>query len=246
MDIRKFHDSLLHFTSVNTIEEVRSLCESLVARLGFDSFVYALRIPSQLSESRLIVITTYPEDWLEHYFAKEYSLNDPVMDYCKQHVVPVQWHDIHMKSASVGLTIMHEAAEFGLKNGLTVPVHAPHGEMAIFSMVLDRELRFSREVTQHAMPFIQLFASYLHEAVRRVSELATADEGKRNLTWREQECLRWVADGKTSWEISKVLNLSERTVNFHLKNAAVKLDVFNRQHAVVKAVMKGLLHPRPF
>ena len=194
----------------------------------------------------MIVISTYPDNWIEHYFANDYGLNDPVMEYCRQHVVPVQWDDAVLKCSSMGLKVMNEASEFGLKNGITVPVHAPHGEMAIFSMVLDREARLSRDVTQQAMPLIQLFASYLHEAVRRVSELGTADDGKKNLTWREQECLRWVADGKTSWEISRLLNLSERTVNFHLKNASIKLDVFNRQHAVVKAVMKGLLHPRHF
>lgn len=159
MDIQKFHDSLQYFTVVSSIDEVRAHCESLVAQLGFDTFVYALRIPSQLSESRLIVITTYPEDWIDHYFARDYSLIDPVMSYCKQRIVPVQWHDLLVQSSKPSLKVMNEASEFGLKNGITVPIHAPHGELAIFSMVLDRELRHSKEVTQHAMLFIQLFAS---------------------------------------------------------------------------------------
>ncbi|MDF0522996.1 helix-turn-helix transcriptional regulator [Bradyrhizobium yuanmingense] len=34
--------------------------------------------------------------------------------------------------------------------------------------------------------------------------------------------------GKSSWEIAKILNISENTVNFHLKNAIRKLGTTNR------------------
>ena len=45
------------------------------------------------------------------------------------------------------------------------------------------------------------------------------------LTGRELECLEWVSHGKTSWEIGTILDLSERTVNFHLSNACLNLGV---------------------
>ena len=40
--------------------------------------------------------------------------------------------------------------------------------------------------------------------------------------------------------------MAESTANFHLRNAMLKLDVSNRQHAVAKAALQGLIHPRPF
>ncbi|HBI83968.1 MAG TPA: helix-turn-helix transcriptional regulator [Alcaligenaceae bacterium] len=61
------------------------------------------------------------------------------------------------------------------------------------------------------------------------------------LTGRELECLEWVSHGKTSWEIGTILDLSERTVNFHLRNACQKLGVYGRQHAVAKALKSGML-----
>lgn len=170
---------------------------------------------------------------------------DPVLKFCRQHVIPIQWHELPQQANSESEQFMNEAAEFGLKNGISMPIHSPQGELGVFSLALDRRLVAAQDVTQHAMPYVQLLASHLHEAVRRVFELASP-VGKLQLTTREQECLRWIADGKTSWEIGQLLGMSERTVNFHLNNAMVKLDVCNRQHAVAKAVLQGLVNPRPF
>lgn len=65
---------------------------------------------------------------------------------------------------------------------------------------------------------------------------------KTPLSGRELQCLEWVSLGKTSWETAYILGLSERTVNFHLRNACRKLNVYGRQAGVVKAVRLGLLH----
>lgn len=61
------------------------------------------------------------------------------------------------------------------------------------------------------------------------------------LSSRETECLHWAAVGKTSWETAQILEVRERTVNFHLGNAFGKLNVNNKQAAVARALMLGLL-----
>ena len=61
------------------------------------------------------------------------------------------------------------------------------------------------------------------------------------LSGRELQCLNWVATGKTSWETAAILGLSERTVNFHIKNACRKLNVYGRQAGVTQALRLGLL-----
>lgn len=64
---------------------------------------------------------------------------------------------------------------------------------------------------------------------------------KVTLTKRETEVLRWISNGKTTWEISVILLLSEATIAFHVKNLMCKLDVHNRQQAVVVALRSGLI-----
>lgn len=61
------------------------------------------------------------------------------------------------------------------------------------------------------------------------------------LTNREQECLQWASQGKTSWEIGKILGITERTANFHINNACRKLSVRSRQAAIAIALSSGIL-----
>ena len=63
------------------------------------------------------------------------------------------------------------------------------------------------------------------------------------LSDREKQCLGWAAAGKSSWDISVILNISEHTVNFHVKNAMKKLGTTRRTCAVVKAIGLGLIDP---
>ena len=55
------------------------------------------------------------------------------------------------------------------------------------------------------------------------------------------EVLGWLKEGKTSWEIAVLLQISERTVNFHVANIMKKMDAKNRTQAVAIALSKGLM-----
>ena len=245
MNIDQFYTALNDFSTAKSIEDITALCRVHCERLGFDAFVYALRIPTHFSNSRLVLLKGYPDQWLEHYFNHAYYEIDPTIAYCADHVTPVQWHDLPKALSARGMQMMNEAGEFGLKAGISMPMHSPHGEMGVLSFALDRPLNTSRAITQHAMPYIQILAGHIHESVRRVLNMDNVNS-ETTLTIREQECLKWAADGKTSWEISRLLNLSERTINFHLNNSMRKLDASNRQHALIKATLLGLIRPSPF
>jgi DNA-binding NarL/FixJ family response regulator len=61
------------------------------------------------------------------------------------------------------------------------------------------------------------------------------------LTAREQEVLQLLARGLRNKEIAARLNVSERTVNFHLANIYQKLNVSGRTEALSKALEQGLI-----
>ncbi|MEM9221753.1 MAG: LuxR C-terminal-related transcriptional regulator [Pseudomonadota bacterium] len=63
------------------------------------------------------------------------------------------------------------------------------------------------------------------------------------LSAREVDCLQWVARGKTNWEVSRILSISENTVRYHLKNVFRKLDATSRSSAVMRAIQAGLIEP---
>ena len=63
----------------------------------------------------------------------------------------------------------------------------------------------------------------------------------RALSQREVECLRWTAEGKTAWEVGRILGISGQTAARHLSNAVRKMGCTNKAHAVAKALRRGLI-----
>lgn len=61
------------------------------------------------------------------------------------------------------------------------------------------------------------------------------------LTDRETEALTWVAKGKSSSDIAVLMNVSERTVNFHINNVIRKLGVATRVQAAIRCALLGLI-----
>lgn len=62
-----------------------------------------------------------------------------------------------------------------------------------------------------------------------------------SLTDRELEALTWVARGKSSIDIAVLMNVSERTVNFHVNNVIRKLGVATRVQAAIRCALLGLI-----
>ncbi len=108
----------------------------------------------------------------------------------------------------------------------------------------------SRRVSSLAMTFERLDLSPMEKTVVRAAGLTLAErtamlrappEDAPKLTGREYDCLAYVAAGKSDWEISVILNLSQATVRFHVDNARRKLDATTRTHAVARATASGLI-----
>ncbi len=85
---------------------------------------------------------------------------------------------------------------------------------------------------------LELVIPHFHEALRRVSNIA---KNGLSLTSKETEILKWVKQGKTTWDISTILGISERTVKFHVANILRKLDATTRAHAVAIALERKII-----
>ena len=84
-----------------------------------------------------------------------------------------------------------------------------------------------------------LLADALHNSFAK-SQQESGDR-KIKLGKREHQVLSWTSQGKTSFEIAKILGLSENTINNYVLNATKKLGASNRSHAVSKAIHLGLI-----
>jgi LuxR family quorum sensing-dependent transcriptional regulator len=186
------------------------------------------------SLSDLTVANGWPPEWFELYTRENFSVMDPVPKYGASTLQPFEWSEAHYDKESnpAAHLVMTRAAEFRLMEGYCIPLHYDEGG-AVISMATEQ-----LNIDPVAKSALQLIGVYAHNRIR---SLGRPTSERALLTAREREVLRWAADGKTSWEVSVILRISERTVKFHLIQASRKLNAVNRTSAVAKALARGLI-----
>lgn len=98
-------------------------------------------------------------------------------------------------------------------------------------------LRAIREVNRGESSLHPTIARKLIQELSQPSELPPSQE---QLTDREVEVLRLVAQGLSNQEIGERLVISERTVRNHVSNILAKLHLANRTQAALYALKEGL------
>jgi DNA-binding NarL/FixJ family response regulator len=74
-----------------------------------------------------------------------------------------------------------------------------------------------------------------------VARQALGAAPREELTARETEVLRQLAQGLSNKEIAEALSISEETVKTHVSNVLAKLEAENRAQAIVQGLKRGLV-----
>ncbi|MEO3433203.1 LuxR family transcriptional regulator [Inquilinus sp. CAU 1745] len=226
-----------------SLKDIRSALEKQTEALGFDRYAYLVVRPPE-GPRVPFVLTNYPEEWADRYAEQRYVSVDPIIPTAATSMAPFRWEDILRQPHAGGAQkmIINEATEIGLRNGVTVPIHGPGSGLATLSVAADvPQSRFDALWAQRRHE-LHLVAVYAHEQIVRH---VYSDKKKPlfKLSPRERECLLWTSRGKTAWEVCEILGISHETVTDYLKSAARKLGVYSKTHAVVRAIMLGLIVP---
>ena len=221
---------------------LRDAMAEAATALELPSFAYLSMPPMKRGNVRLI--STYPRPWTSHYVESRYERLDPVIHRALSHSEPFEWSE---RTGLPGLSkrqqqLFDEAAQFGIRCGLTVPIHDGRSPIAAVTFASDAYRHpFSRSIEKH-IRVLQLMAMLFHAHARRKLIDDRAIDGVV-LSPREFECLQWAARGKSTWEIGVILDISRRTAAFHLENAKMKLGVRSICQAVARlAASKATMH----
>ncbi len=186
------------------------------------------------------VHNTYSKDWAIRYESQNYVSIDPIVRRGMTSMLPIDWNGLD----AIGRpqrNFFGEAQEFGVgSQGLTFPVHGMHGETAVFSVSASMGAREWQDFRRSHLKDLRIIADFFHQRV--LNTLTGQQQSQQNiLTQRELECLHWSAEGKTYEDIAAILKITPRTVRFFLENARHKLGSLNTTHAVVSALLRGLI-----
>jgi LuxR family quorum sensing-dependent transcriptional regulator len=220
------------------------VCKAVLntARRFGAEYVLAGTIPipgAQPREQRShVVLEHWPAGWSQRYFSRGYLFRDPAIRRIATDTRPFLWDELEPLCADNpnGQVIMDEAGEFGLKQGLTIPLLTLEGETAGFSLGGER-----LEVSPEERGMLTLLATY---AMGRAIALRESGQStvEVSLSKRESEALQWAAEGKSEWEIGLLMGISEHGVDKHMRATRRKLGTTNRTHAVAEAIRRGLIN----
>jgi LuxR family quorum-sensing system transcriptional regulator CciR len=190
-----------------------------------------------------IRLTTYKESWIEILLDRKYFIDDPIHAASQKTAVGFLWSDV---GKMIDLTdrqreILDTARKFGLADGFTVPVHVPgeyRGTCSFGAQSLEK-------LAPIALPTAQLIGTFAFEAARRIMRAKRVPAANHTvqpvpaLTERQLDCITLVAMGKTDWEISRILGISEATAHEHVESARKRYGVTKRTQLVIRALFDG-------
>lgn len=227
-------------------EDVFGLFRDAIGSFGYDNIAFAAVTAAAQSvitpgRSDPALVVSCPQPWIDHYVRERYQEVDPCLLLAPNKLKPCSWAETlaHETLSAKQRRMFVEAREAGLNNGISIPVHGPAGECYVVSLA-------SGSPATNMPPAIgtmQIFATQLQLAYTALTRRSGDTAPPIHLTDRERECLTWTARGKSAWSISKILGVSEHTVQFHLKSIMKKIGASNRVQAVVLAIKGGLIVP---
>lgn len=203
---------------------------------GFDLFSLKTNLIEGYLDPQNFFICDYGLNLISPYFSDDWILTDPCLKEIGKRIAPFDYiaflHD-QPPSGSVKWQKLTMAA-LNVKRAWSIPLNVP-GSLQGATIYMRGDKPGSEELFYSGLNDLYLAAA---RCMERALTLHIPDTGiparkpKRDLSPREVDCLRWVAQGKTNWEIATILDISENTVRFHLKNAFRKLDASTRGAAV--------------
>jgi len=175
---------------------------------------------------------SFPKGWVEEYVSKNYLQGDVTVrenfaSYDVQH-----WDCDRLRLYKQDERLISLCVDFGMPkcyaHGAQLAATGKNGSMFIFTGA-------SIEFDKRTEAILEFVTPHLHLA------LTNFYNNKDIISHREKEVLDWLKHGKSSWDISIILGISESTVNFHVYKIMQKLGVTKRPQAVAVAARMGLV-----
>lgn len=185
---------------------------------------------------------TYAPAWHQRYEDVRYRDLDPVVTAASVSFAPIDWRHLDWTGRPVR-RLLAEAREFRVGNqGLTVPIHGPQGQFAMFSVSKQcPEVEWAALMAETAQEML-LIAHHVHRQVLTTTG-AEALSAPRPLSPREREVLTQLAAGRSRGQIADALQISESTLRVYLDSARHKLGGLNTFHAIAIAQKTRAIMP---
>ncbi|UPK00032.1 autoinducer binding domain-containing protein [Bradyrhizobium sp. 172] len=214
---------------------IRNAIKNFTVASGFDRYAYI-----HVHADDAVAFSDYPAEWLNVYFAKRYTIVDPVVTTAKRNMRMFAWsaEDRELRRSSREIKQFYsEATNFGIRCEVSIPIRTSYGRTAMITLASDRR-RVEVPPWDPMQAALALAHIHIHLSLVPVSSFKT---GKVTLSTQEATSLSWSSYGKSMNVIADLLGIKARTVQSYLDNARDKLGASSLQQAVRIAMEKKLI-----
>jgi LuxR family quorum-sensing system transcriptional regulator CciR len=217
--------------------DLTAALSEVVVALGFDCVTMIHHVRPKTANAKTVAYSDYPEGFLSEALRRHYFADDPVLLACERTAAPFLWSDLPklLRLTPWQLEILASAAECGLSQGLTIPIHVPGEPPASCSF----GLKHRRRAPEHAGQAAAWVGAFAFEQARRIVGLGQGRADRPLLTPRQHDCLVLLGQGKSDVDIGALLGISRHTAHEHIEVLKRRYAVATRSQLLAASLADG-------
>lgn len=230
---------LTQLSYTTDIENAYRIALGFAKNIGFKFFAFSTTYQTKNNQVNTIRRNNYPVDWNNEYEQKNLRSIDPVVAHCHRSMLPILWSENLFSNVP---SLWEDLVAQGLEHGWSQSFHDEEsGLCSILSLARSHCPITAMELYEN-LGFSVFMCSHLHSLVAQSLPKRSAKPATPHLSPREIDVLELAAAGKTADESARILNLSARTIHFHIQSSIDKLGVNNKIAAIIAALKAGYLN----
>lgn len=175
----------------------------------------------------------WPSAWLREYIDDQSSGVSPFANSGSTICEPLAWIHCATTINTDAPDMESSSYRVALGSSLVIPAFGMQGPIGI--AIFSGE---NADLDQATIAFLQATVLLVRDKLARL-RFKQNESMKRRLSERERQVLTWTALGKSAWDISCIVGISEVTAHKHVSSAMKKLNAVNKAHAVAAALVSG-------
>jgi LuxR family transcriptional regulator, quorum-sensing system regulator CciR len=232
MSLRSIEAGVTSIDDAQTLGDLHKAMTGVNKAIGFQYFAL-IQANSGRADSG-VLLQDYPDRWISLQSESFGYTRSPILQAASRTATPFEWRDLPalMVLTKDQLAYLELAADYGLGNGFTVPIHAPGESSALVSFVNE----WRGEIDKESFPLAMYVAARVFASASRIKRASI--EHKPGLSDADAKVITMVCRGRSKNHIAEKLGVGIRDVNDAVGRGCKHYRVGSQTEMIVHALFE--------